>query len=118
MGLGGVLGGALGGGGVFQFIRDQASQSSSMVNQAKSITQNVMQTIQGYPNIVGNAWIGGDADAFAEKVMTKLLPAIAELIAAIGGVNLNLTDAIGAVDAADQKIQGMAGQLGDLFGEI
>jgi hypothetical protein len=51
------------------------------------------------------AWIGGDADSFAEKVVTKLLPAIAELIAAIAGINLNLTDATSAVDEADQKIQ-------------
>jgi uncharacterized protein YukE len=103
---------------IFQFIRDQVQQSSAMVSQAKNITQNVMQQIQGYPNIVGNAWIGGDADSFAEKVVTKLLPAIAELIAAIGGVNLNLTDATAIVDEADQKIQGMAGGLGDLFGSI
>src|SRR6266542_563973 len=103
---------------VFQFIRPQCEQSSSMVGQAQNISQNVMQQIQSYPNIVGNAWIGGDADSFAEKVVTKLLPAIAELIAAIAGINLNLTDATSAVDEADQKIQGMAGQLGDLFGSI
>jgi uncharacterized protein YukE len=103
---------------IFQFIRDQVMQSSSMVNQGKNITQNVMQTIQGYPNIVGAAWIGGDAESFAEKVVTKLLPAIAELIAAIAGINLNLTDATNTVDEADQKIQGMAGQIGDLFGNI
>ena len=103
---------------VFQFIRGQVEQSSSMVSQAQNISQNVMQQIQSYPNIVGNAWIGGDADSFAEKVVTKLLPAIAELIAAIAGINLNLTDATSTVDEADQKIQGMAGQLGDLFGSI
>ena len=103
---------------VFQFIRGQCEQSSSMISQAQNITQNVMQQIQSYPNIVGNAWIGGDADSFAEKVVTKLLPAIAELIAAIAGINLNLTDATNTVDEADQKIQGMAGQLGDLFSNI
>lgn len=103
---------------VFQFIRDQVEQSSSMVSNAQNITQNVMQQIQSYPNIVGNAWIGGDADSFAEQVLTKLLPAIAELIAAIAGINLNLTDATNAVDEADQKINGMAGQLGDMFGNI
>ncbi len=106
------------GGGVFQVIFGQVDQSMSMVNQAKSISTNVQQTIQGYPNIVGAAWIGGDADAFAEKVMTKLLPAIAELIAAIAGVNLNLTDALDAVNSADQKIQGYANQLGDMFGGL
>jgi len=103
---------------VFQFIRDQVQQSSTMISQSHNITSNVMQQIQTYPNIVGNAWIGGDADSFAEKVMTKLLPAIAELIAAIAGFNLNLTDTTSTVDAADQKVQGMASQLGDTFGGI
>jgi uncharacterized protein YukE len=103
---------------VFQFIRDQVQQSSSMISQSQNITSNVMQQIQTYPSIVGNAWIGGDADSFGEKVMTKLIPAIAELIAAIAGFNLNLTDTTSTVDEADQKVQGMASQLGDTFGGI
>ncbi len=106
------------GGGVFQVIFGQVEQSMSMVNQAKSISSQVQQTIQSYPNAVSAAWIGGDEQAFSEKVMTKLLPAIAELIAAIAGVNLNLTDATDAVNQADNKIQGFASQLGDLFGGI
>src|SRR5512135_1888511 len=96
---------------VFQVIFDQVNQASSMVNQSKNITSNVMQQIQGYPSIVGNAWIGGDADSFSEKVLTKLIPAIAELIAAIAGINLNLTDATDAVSQADQKVSGMANQV-------
>ncbi len=41
-----------------------------------------------------------------------------DLIAAIGGVNTNLSQATGIVDQADQKCQSMANQLGDLFGGI
>jgi len=103
---------------VFQYITQGVEQSRSMISNAHNITQNVHQTISTYPNIVGSAWIGGDADAFAEKVMTKLLPAIAELIAAIAGINLNLSDATESVNSADSKIQGMAGKLGDMFGNI
>jgi len=43
---------------------------------------------------------------------------MAELIAAIGGVNLNLTKATGIVDQADAKSKSMADQLGDQFSQI
>src|SRR5256885_2200470 len=102
-------------------MSDSFKKASTQLQESMKVMENVanmMEQIQSYPDIVGNAWIGGDADSFAEKVVTKLLPAIAELIAAIAGINLNLTDATNTVDEADQKIQGMAGQLGDLFGSI
>ena len=41
-----------------------------------------------------------------------------ELIAAIGGINLNLTKATSIIDQADAKVKSMAGELGDLFGAI
>ena len=65
-----------------------------------------------------SAWIGGDADEFAADVARKVIPAMTELIAAIGGININLNSATSIVDQADQKCQGMANQLGDLFGQI
>ena len=69
------------------------------------------------PKIQG-AWIGGDANEFASDVARKLIPAIMELIAAIGGVNLNLTKATGVVDQADAKIKSLADGLGDMFDKI
>jgi len=51
-------------------------------------------------------------------VARKVIPAMTELIAAIGGININLNSATDIVDQADQKAQGMANQLGDLFGQI
>jgi hypothetical protein len=103
---------------VFQFLSDGVSNSMSQINQARGMSQNVMSQIQSYPNVVGSAWVGGDAEAFSEKVLTKLLPAIAELIAAIAGVNLNLTDAIDAVDQAENKIGSMVNSVKDVFSAI
>lgn len=100
---------------VFQFISSGVQQSVSQIKQAKGMGQNVMSAIQQYPNKVSSAWIGGDAEAFAEKVLTKLLPAIAELIAAIAGMDLNLTDATSAVESSDQKVSKLAGGLKDVF---
>ena len=103
---------------VFQFLQDGVQNSMSQINQARGMGQGVMSAVQQYPNVVGSAWVGGDAEAFQEKVLTKLLPAIAELIAAIAGVNLNLTDAMDAVEQADTKISGMANNIKDLFQAI
>jgi uncharacterized protein YukE len=100
---------------VFQFLSNGVQQSMSQINQAKGMGQGVMSAVQQYPNVVGSAWVGGDAEAFQEKVLTKLLPAIAELIAAIAGVNLNLSDATSAVESADQKVSKLAGGLKDVF---
>jgi uncharacterized protein YukE len=103
---------------VFQYLADGVQNSMSQIKQAQGMGQGVHSAVQSYPNVVGSAWVGGDAEAFQEKVLTKLLPAIAELIAAIAGVNLNLTDATSAVDQADNKISGMAGNLKDMFSAI
>jgi hypothetical protein len=51
-------------------------------------------------------------------VARKVVPAMIELIAAIGGINLNLNKATNAVDSGDAKARGMVSQLGDLFGQI
>lgn len=103
---------------VFQFIFSGVQNSMAQINQARGMAQNVMSQVRSYPNVVGSAWVGGDAEAFQEKVLTKLLPAIAELIAAIAGVNLNLTDATNTVEQADNKISGMVGNLQGVFSGI
>ena len=102
----------------FQFIRNSVQGVSSGISQQQQIATGVMQTIQGYVPKVQAAWIGGDADAFAADVGRKVIPAMVELIAAIGGVNLNLGKATNIVDQADSKAKGMADQLGDLFSKI
>jgi uncharacterized protein YukE len=101
-----------------QFLRGEVENVSAGVSQQQQITSQVMDQLKSYVPKVQEAWIGGDADKFAEDVATILVPAMMDLIAAIGGVNTNLSSATGIVDAADQKCQGMANQLGDLFGGI
>jgi uncharacterized protein YukE len=86
--------------------------------QQQQITGQVLDTIKGFVPKVQGSWIGGDEDEFAADVARKIVPAMTELIAAIGGINLNLTSATNIVDQADSKAQGMANQLGDMFGQI
>jgi uncharacterized protein YukE len=101
-----------------QFLRGEVDNVIAGVGQQQQITSQVMDQIKSFVPKVQAAWIGGDAEAFAEDVAREIIPAITELIAAIGGVNINLSSATGIVDQADQKAQGMANQLGDLFGQI
>lgn len=102
----------------FQIIRSEVENVSATVQQQQQVTQGVMDKIQSFPGKVQGAWIGGDADEFAADVTRKVIPAIAELIAAIGGINLNLTKALSTVDNADTQSQGLASQLGDVFSQI
>jgi len=101
-----------------QFLRGEVSNVIAGVGQQQQITSQVMDQIKSFVPKVQSAWIGGDADEFAADVARKVIPAMTELIAAIGGINLNLNSATSIVDQADQKCQGMANQLGDLFGQI
>ena len=101
-----------------QFIRDQVDNVTATVGQQQQVTSNVLDQIKSFVPKVQSAWIGGDADEFAADVARKLIPAMMELIAAIGGINLNLGKATGIVDQADSKVKGMADNLGELFSQI
>ncbi|MGH2621446.1 MAG: WXG100 family type VII secretion target [Anaerolineales bacterium] len=102
----------------FQFIRSKVSEVSSGVSQQQQITSGVLDQIKGYIPKVQSAWIGGDEKEFEADVMRKIVPAMMELIAAIGGVNLNLNKATSVVDQADAKVKSMADELGDIFDKI
>ena len=101
-----------------QFIRDQVDNVTATVGQQQQVTSNVLDQIKGFVPKVQSAWIGGDADEFAADVARKLIPAMMELIAAIGGINLNLGKATGIVDQADSKVKGLADNLGEMFSQI
>lgn len=103
---------------VLQFLREQVDNVMSGVNQQKEIANNVLETIKGYIPMVQAAWTGDDALEFAADVMRKIVPAMLELIAAIGGININLTKATSIVDQADAKVKSLAANIGDVFNSI
>jgi uncharacterized protein YukE len=101
-----------------QFIRSEVSNVSSGVSQQQQIVSGVLDQIKGYIPKVQSAWIGGDEKEFEADVMRKVVPAMMELIAAIGGVNLNLNKATSIIDQADTKVKSLADELGDIFDKI
>lgn len=102
----------------FQFLRDSVQNVMSGVSAQQQITQGVLDQIKGYPPLVSQSWIGGDEKEFEADVARKVVPAMMELIAAIAGVNLNLTKATGIVDQADNQSKGLADNLGGIFSQI
>jgi uncharacterized protein YukE len=101
-----------------QFVRSEVSNVSSGVSQQQQIVSGVLDQIKGYIPKVQSAWIGGDEKEFEADVMRKVVPAMMELIAAIGGVNLNLSKATSVIDQADSKVKSLADELGDIFDKI
>lgn len=103
---------------LFQFLRPEVSNVMSGINKQQSEVTGLLDKINAIVPKVQSAWIGGDADEFAADVGRKIVPAMLEVIAAIGGVNLNLTKATDVVDKADAKVKSLANQLGDIFDKI
>ena len=103
---------------VFQIIRAEVSNVMSGINQQKGLTSGLLDTLKSYVPKVQASWIGGDADEFASDVGRKIVPAMTELIAAMGGINLNLTKAVGIVDQCENKCKSLVSGLADEFGAI
>lgn len=102
----------------FQFLRPVVQTVMSAVNAQKQISTQLLETMRSFVPKVQAAWIGDDSNEFAADFNRKMVPAMMELIAAIGGINLNLTKGTETVDKADSQCKGMASQLGDVFGKI
>lgn len=101
-----------------QFLRGDVENVMSGVEQQKQIVSNTLDSIKSLVPRVLMSWIGGDAEEFQADVMRKIVPAMLELIAAIAGVNLNLTKAVNIIDQADSKVKSLADGVGDLFSGI
>jgi uncharacterized protein YukE len=102
----------------FQILFPDIGNVMAGIKQQQQIASQLNDTIKGYIPKVQSVWVGQDATEFGNDVMRKLVPAMLELIAAIGGMNLNLTKAQDIVRQADNQVKSLASGLGDLFGGI
>ena len=101
-----------------QFLRGPVEDVMSKVGSQQQQAQGLMDQVKGYVPKVQSAWKGGDEKEFEADVARKLVPAMTELIAAIAGINLNLSKATRVMDSADSKVKSLANGLGDMFGKI
>lgn len=102
----------------FNFVRSDVEQAVSTVKAQQSQAEELQTRSKASIPTVMSAWRGGDEKEYEADVQRKLIPAIAQLIAAIAGFGGNLGSIMGGLDGADQKISGMASGLGDTFGSF
>jgi uncharacterized protein YukE len=102
----------------FMMIPTDVMNVQAGIKQQQQIASQLLDTIKGYIPKVQAVWVGQDATEFGNDVMRKLVPAMIELIAAIGGMNLNLSKGMEIVNQADSQVKGLASGLSDLFGQI
>jgi WXG100 family type VII secretion target len=93
-------------------------EAQGKVKAQKQKVSTGLDQIKSYTPVIQSNWEGSDADAYAADVVRKIVPATLELIAAIAGVDLNLTKSMDLVSQADTQSKGLASQLGDVFGQI
>lgn len=100
---------------ILQLLRPDVENVMAGVKQQHQLVSNLSNTLKSYVPRVQSAWLGGDADEFAADVQRKVVPAMAELLAAIAGINLHLTKATTIVDEADAKAKSLAETLQEQF---
>lgn len=100
---------------IAQEIVDQVNAYQQNGRQCEQVVGNVRQ---GMSPIQAGAWIGMGAQAFIQEVITRLIPHILELIAAIAGFGGNMGKALNIMQNADKMVSGIVGQLGDVFDRI
>ena len=102
----------------FQYVSSGVSDAAGKFMQQKNTTDSSQSIVKGFVPKVQGAWIGGDAEAFALEIATRLVPKYMELALAFTGINVNLTKSNESVQGADQNASKMASQLGDTFEQI
>jgi WXG100 family type VII secretion target len=104
---------------IFQYVvgevDDVANSLMQQANQCEDMSSTVRNQAEG---LVGGVWTGADADAFLQEVVTRFIPEVAELVAAIGGFSISLGSAVQIVTVMDDDVIGKANQLYDTFSQV
>jgi uncharacterized protein YukE len=90
----------------------------SSVASGASRAGDVQSVIQGSVKQVTSSWIGGDEKSFEQEVNSKLLPAIADFIAALSGLGTVTQKAMDILHQADSSAKGMVDKLLDEYNQI
>ncbi len=68
--------------------------------------------------VTGGIWIGQGANAFVEEVSSLMIPGVGRVMDQVTTMSGNLRRAQEIIDQADQRVQGMANSLSDVFGGV
>ncbi len=104
---------------IFSFVADEVEEQVQQFQRQGEQTDRVMQNIRtGMNPIQGGAWTGQGAKAFINEIVSKVIPQIADLIAAIAGFGGGIGKAVGIVMQADKMVSGIVEQVGSVFESI
>ena len=103
---------------LFSFVRGDVMDGLKNITNNASKMGDTQDRVQQYTKQVMSSWIGGDEKAFEQEVQTELIPAIADFIAALAGLNTNSLKAIDIMDQADSASKGLVSSLQDVFNNI
>jgi hypothetical protein len=105
---------------LFKFIRKSVDAAlNQIMNQLKSVQDQVESPISNLVGVImGGAWEGDDADAMSNEITNVVMPMVADLIAAIGGMNTGISQAADLIEDTDSKAQGVVEDLVGVFGAI
>lgn len=104
---------------IFTFIANEITDQINSYQKQGGECERVVGNLRGGANpIQGGAWIGLGQRAYLTELLTKVVPQIMELIAAIAGFGGSLGKALGIMEQADKMVSGIVGQVGDIFDQI
>jgi len=97
-------------------IPGEVRDAVSKISQQAQLGEGVSSSIRGAADpLLGGMWRGQGANAFGDELMTRFLPQLADLIAAIGGFSLNLNQATSMIEEADGSAAGIVNGIVDAF---
>lgn len=94
-------------------IRGVANQQNIMDNQALNPANKMAQLVQG-----GTVWRGRGADAFAQEVLTLVVPQLQASIQMLQTNQQNISKASQIMRQADQQVNQKVNGLAEIFGNI
>ena len=94
-------------------VLGQLTQQFDILDNA---VRSPMQTM--ISEITSGVWVGQGADAFVEELTTLFIPGTEGLQSSITGMGQGINAALDLVDQADEKAQGIVGDIVGIFDAI
>jgi len=105
-----------------------------IIRIAKSIVRNLIKQIVGQVNLIqmmvtyplrafvssvtGGIWKGNGADRFVAEMVSDVIPALTNIMDTSTNFSKQIEKGLSAMEQAEQKAKGLAGQLFDVFSNI
>ena len=106
--------------GILRFARQAVETvSSGLLQQINIVEQQALSPLRNIlQQVVGTAWIGEGADAFAEEIASIVIPDIGAVADNIGWLNNGINQAGEMISAADKALLSAISEFDDVVSNI